>query len=58
MERISEEFVSKENKKFRFKIGKTLASALSGFLGGVIFISIGWGVTIYILYTMCQAGLK
>lgn len=37
MSGIKEEFISKEEKFFRFKIGKLLASALSGFIAGVIF---------------------
>lgn len=58
MEKLSDEFVSHEPKKFKFKIGKTLASSLSGFLGGAIFVSIGWGVAIYLLYKLCQSGLR
>ena len=58
MAKLADEFISKEHKRFKFKIGRTLASSLSGFLGGVIFMSIAWGTVLYILYKMCQDGLK
>lgn len=37
---IQEEFVSKEEKRFSFKIGRTLASALAGFVAGFIVAAI------------------
>ena len=45
---ILEEFVSKEPKRFAFKIGHHLASSLSGFIAGAIFASVVWVVAIYI----------
>jgi len=39
---LSRDFISNEQREFKFKIGKTLASALSGFIAGVIFASIFW----------------
>jgi len=36
------DFISEEQRQFKFKIGKTLASSLSGFIAGVIFASIFW----------------
>lgn len=46
MEKISEDFISKENKKFEWKIGHTIASSLSGFIAGLIVASIVF-VTIF-----------
>jgi len=43
------DFVSWEPREFKFKIGKTLASSLSGFVAGVIFASIIWGVALFLL---------
>lgn len=36
------ELVSKENKRYKFQLGKTLASSLAGFIAGAIFASIIW----------------
>jgi len=44
---IYRDFISKEERKFRFKIGETLASSLTGFLAGIIFASIFWGMVFY-----------
>lgn len=33
---VTDEFVSKEDKQYRFKIGTLIASGLSGFLAGVV----------------------
>lgn len=45
--KIVDEFVSREPKEFRFKIGRYLASSLSGFVAGAIFASIVWIIAIY-----------
>jgi hypothetical protein len=42
------DFISEEQRQFKFKIGKTLASSLSGFIAGVIFISIFWIVLFFL----------
>ncbi|MEK7464668.1 MAG: hypothetical protein AAB617_02730 [Patescibacteria group bacterium] len=34
------DFVSEEERQYRYRIGKLLASSLSGFVAGVIFTSI------------------
>lgn len=34
------DFVSEENRPFKFKIGRVLASSLSGFIAGTIFASL------------------
>jgi hypothetical protein len=36
MNKIIRDFVSDENRDYTFKIGRTLASALSGFIAGTI----------------------
>ncbi len=36
MENVSESFVSHENRKFKYRLGKALASSLSGFLAGIV----------------------
>jgi len=40
MEKLSEDFVSHDRKKFKYRIGKVLASSLSGFIAGIIVASI------------------
>ncbi len=47
MDKILREFVSDESRKFRFKIGRLIASSLSGFIAGVIFGSIVWLLVLY-----------
>jgi CDP-diglyceride synthetase len=39
---IFSDFISKENKRYKFQLGKTLASALTGFICGAIVASIIW----------------
>ena len=34
------DFISKDPRSFRFKIGRVLASSLSGFIAGVVFASL------------------
>jgi len=46
---LSRDFISEEQRQFKFKIGRTLASALSGFIAGVIFASIFWVIFLYFL---------
>jgi hypothetical protein len=47
MEHITRDFVSKEERKFSFKMGEVLASALSGFVVGVITASVIWMLAFY-----------
>lgn len=47
MVKIFREFVSEESRDFRFKLGKWLASGLSGFIFGVIVASLFWYIGIY-----------
>jgi len=37
---IKEEFISKDQKDYSFKIGKTMASALTGFIVGFLIATI------------------
>jgi len=43
------DFISEEPRQFKFRIGKTLASSLSGFIAGVISASIFWFIFLYFL---------
>jgi hypothetical protein len=49
MNPITQDFVSQENRTFRLRIGRVLASALTGFIAGVIVASILWIVGIWYL---------
>ena len=46
---ILKQFVSDEEKTFRVRIGKLLASGLSGFIAGAVFASIFW-ITVIVLF--------
>ncbi|MFZ2310894.1 MAG: hypothetical protein WAW11_05115 [Patescibacteria group bacterium] len=46
MPKLSDDFVSNDPKKFEWKIGRVLASSLSGFIAGLIVASIFF-VTIF-----------
>jgi hypothetical protein len=41
---IAHEFVSQEKKKYKFQLGRALASGLTGFICGAVFASIIWYV--------------
>ena len=43
------QFISEENKNYKVRIGKLLASSLSGFIAGAIFASIFWVVVMILL---------
>jgi hypothetical protein len=49
MNPIAQNFVSQEQKTFRFRIGRMLASSLTGFIAGMIVASILWIVGIWYL---------
>jgi hypothetical protein len=53
MYEILKDFVSQEQRGFRFKVGRHLASSLSGFVAGVVVASIVWitGVLIMNLFS-------
>ena len=37
-----DDFVSKEPRRFKFKIGTVIASSLSGFIAGALLTGIAW----------------
>ena len=49
MRKISREFISEEQRNFKFQLGRVVASSLAGFVAGVIFASLVWGVALYYL---------
>lgn len=51
MEDIKESFVSHENRRFKWRLGKALASSLSGFIAGII-------VTVIFFLTVFDIALK
>jgi len=54
MKEITRDFISNEDRKFPTKIGNTLTSSLSGFIAGVIFASIIFGLALYFAKLMIQ----
>jgi len=44
MNNITRDFVSQEQREYKIKIGGILASALSGFIAGIIVASLIWMV--------------
>jgi len=42
MNKIKQEFISQEEKIYKFKLGHMIASSLTGFIFGAIFASIIW----------------
>lgn len=40
MKKLSDDFISHDRKTFKYKLGKVLASSLSGFIAGLIVASI------------------
>ncbi|HUC31419.1 MAG TPA: hypothetical protein VMR99_01875 [Candidatus Paceibacterota bacterium] len=47
MSSVVQDFTSEEPRTFRFKIGRLLASSLSGFIAGVIVASIIWFIGVW-----------
>ena len=52
MDNIKRDFISEENREFKFKFGHLLASSLSGFICGVIVASIIWTVAFKYLQSL------
>ncbi len=48
MAQLTRDFISREERDFKFKLGHTIASSLSGFIVGTIFASGIWILAIYI----------
>ena len=42
MDFIKREFVSEDKRNFPFKMGRSIASSLSGFIAGVVLATIVW----------------
>ena len=42
MNKVTRDFISEENREYKFKFGHLLASSLSGFICGVIAATIVW----------------
>lgn len=51
IEDLKEEFISHEKKNYKLKLGKVLASSLSGVLAGIV-------ITLIIVFTMFTLTLK
>jgi hypothetical protein len=49
MTQLTRDFISKDERNFKFRLGHTIASSLSGFIAGTIFASGIWILAIYIL---------
>jgi len=47
MGKITRDFVSDDNRKYNFKLGRTVASSLTGFIGGAVAASIIWYLAIF-----------
>ena len=54
MDELAKDFVSKEEREYRFKLGTVIASSLSGFLAGFISASIIWIMLIIVARTLNQ----
>jgi hypothetical protein len=48
MKKIIQDFICEENRKYKFKLGRTVASSLTGFIGGAVVASIIWCLAIYL----------
>lgn len=46
MSELFRDFVSQENREYRIKLGRLVASSLTGFVGGVIVASIIWAMAV------------
>ena len=41
------DFISEDDRKYKFRLGRTIASSLTGFIGGALAASIIWYLAIY-----------
>jgi hypothetical protein len=44
MSKILRDFISEENRDYKFKLGRMVASSLTGFIFGAIMASIIWSM--------------
>ncbi|KKU51188.1 MAG: hypothetical protein UX74_C0031G0011 [Parcubacteria group bacterium GW2011_GWA2_47_10b] len=47
MEKLLRDFISHEDRQYNFKLGQLIASALTGFLAGLVSASIVWMLALY-----------
>jgi hypothetical protein len=47
MHKLTRDFISEEKRRYDFKLGEVMASALTGFVVGVITASIVWMLAIH-----------
>ena len=45
---VTRDFVSTEQREFKFKIGHVIASSLSGFLAGIVVASVFWMLMLFV----------
>jgi hypothetical protein len=57
MNSLSRDFISNEQRDFKFQIGKTIASSLSGFTAGVFATLIFLAILSYLLKVTVEIGL-
>jgi hypothetical protein len=57
MNSLSRDFISNEQRDFKFQIGKTIASSLSGFIAGVFATLIFLAILSYLLKVTVEIGL-
>jgi len=57
MNTLTRDFISKEERNFKFKIGQTLASSLSGFIAGVFATLIFLTIILYFLNATIEIGI-
>ncbi|MDD3098316.1 MAG: hypothetical protein PHU82_00570 [Candidatus Pacebacteria bacterium] len=57
MSKLTRDFVSEEPRDFKFKIGTTIASSLSGFIAGVFATLIFLAIILYFLKVTIQIGI-
>ena len=46
MKKIIRDFISEENREYKFRFGHLLASSLSGFIAGVVSATIVWMIAL------------
>lgn len=57
MSNLSRDFISNEQRDFKFHIGKTIASSLSGFIAGVFATLIFLVIIFYFLKVTIEIGI-
>ncbi|MCK4805777.1 MAG: hypothetical protein KAS91_01155 [Candidatus Pacebacteria bacterium] len=57
LQNLSRDFISEEQRDFKFRIGETLASSLSGFIAGIIFTSVFLIIMFFFLKISIKIGL-